>query len=505
MTSQICSAANNLKGTVLRLSMWVAVAMLLSGGQAFAAPPATMPIWRIQIYFETFNTSDAGSDDSVRVELRSNNGTWVDSPLDDWEIGSRTYDLRLDGISRLSDIDYLRVSKTGSDGWCIGRIRLIVNGAALYDERFPSGLWLDNSGGHSTVYFIDDFFMRQRAEWINYVAPARPNIVPVGDMKSRIQCLFGDFTTSTDGSVTDLGFRGSNPISIWTLDANSWHVSVDLEDGKPWPIPDQDVDVDFDLTVAWMGSRILLRPDFRVENLNVDWTWPGYGGDAVTFMNSYFQPRLNEMMKNFTYTIGTGIQLAPTGDLHFIPIVIDPWPVVIGAASTPEQGRATPAVEMPDRNRSPMVLRVRTDSDIKPFAETTFTAAVRSNLSEDTDVDVAIELPAAINVSNAEIEARDSTGARWLTPKIEPQGNGSTLITLRDRLAANKETTYALRLIFLPGEANTAQITTRITPATLAMTEKVAPLSAATRFRFDPSGISAEGTMIRRAAPIKSR
>src|SRR4026209_834967 len=145
MTDQIDSIRTHLNRIGVRLSVLTALAILLSAGQAQAAPPETMPIWRARVYFQTFNTSDGGSDDSVRVELGSSNGTWVDSPFDDWEIGSgRTYDLRLDGISSLSDIDYFRISKPGSGGWCIGRIRLLINGVALYDEQFPVGLWLDN-------------------------------------------------------------------------------------------------------------------------------------------------------------------------------------------------------------------------------------------------------------------------------------------------------------------------------------------------------------------------
>lgn len=229
MNYQVDSATLNLKIITVRLLMLVAIAILFSSSQALAAPPETMPIWRIRVFFQTFNTPDAGSDDSVRVELRSDNGTWLDTGNDDWEIGARTYDLRLDNISKLSDIDYFRVSKTGSGGWCIGRIRLIVNGVALYDEQFPTGHWLDNSGGHSTVYFMDDFFMGQRPEWINYVVPTRSNTVPVSDIEARLEALYGDYLTMNG----DLGFRSADSIVISTLDANSWRVNVNLDDEKP--------------------------------------------------------------------------------------------------------------------------------------------------------------------------------------------------------------------------------------------------------------------------------
>ena len=48
-------------------------------------------------------------------------------------------------------------------------------------------------------------------------------------------------------------------------------------------------------------------------------------------MNYNFRPRLNEMMKGFTYLAGSGISIATNGDLHFIPVVFDPGPIIIQA------------------------------------------------------------------------------------------------------------------------------------------------------------------------------
>ncbi|HVG38555.1 MAG TPA: PLAT/LH2 domain-containing protein, partial [Pyrinomonadaceae bacterium] len=418
----------------------MAIALLACGARALAAPPENMGIWRAQIFLQTFNTSDAGTDDKVRVELRSNNGTWLDSPQDDWEVGSRTYELRLDNITRLSDLDYLRISKTGSNGWCIGRILLIVNGLALYDEQFPSGHWLDNSGGHTNVYFIDDYFMRLRAEWANYVAPTRPDVVPVGSLKARIQGLFGDFLTDD----SNLGFGSSNPVSIGTLDANSWRVHVDVDDEKPWPVPDQDVEVDFDLTVGWAGNLVFVRPSFTVENLNVDYTWPGYGGSARTFMNNNFKPRFDAMMKGFGYTKGSGIQIAPNGDLHFLPIVFNPYPFPITPGVTTEQGRAMNTFAAPHKSGSPLALRVKTGGEFKAQAETAFTATLASGLEEDAEVEITFTLPAGVSLPNPVIEADDGEGVRILAPQFEAQNDGTTLVSLRERVAAGKAIAYVL-------------------------------------------------------------
>ena len=493
MSIQASFTMERLIRAVVRMSPLILMVLLTPAGQALAAPPETMSIWRIQIFFETFNTPHAGSDDSVRVELRSNNATYVDSPLDDWEVGSRTYDLRLDEISTASDIDYLRVSKTGSDGWCIGRIRLIVNGAAIYDEQFPSGHWLDNEDGHSKVYFIDDLFMRQRSEWINYLALKRPNVVPVGDMKSRIQCLFGDFLTQ----VEVLGFGNSNPITIWTLDANTWGVNVALEDNKPWPVPDPDVPVYFELTVAWRGGPSFVRPDMRVENLNVGGNWTTSRNAALGFMDENagpFEPRLNEMMKAYSYRIGTGIQLASNGDLQFIPISVPPPPIDITKATAGTEDFETTAVEIPADRRRPLGFRVRTGGDIEASAEMAFIATVASGFSEDSEVDVIFSLPTEILIASPAIEVNDGVETRWLAPQIETR-DGGTLVTLRDRIASGKQTHYQLRLVFQPGEEKVAQIITRVVPASEGLAAEVRALEAATSFRFKSGLVSPEGTI----------
>ncbi|HEU4390369.1 MAG TPA: hypothetical protein VFV34_21375 [Blastocatellia bacterium] len=476
-----------MRRTVIRLSSLFILMLVVFGGEAMAAPPDTMQIWRIQVFFETFNTPDAGSDDSVRVELNANNGTWVDSGFDDWEVGSRTYDLRMDGVTRISDIDYFRVSKTGSGGWCIGRIRLIINGVALYDEIFPSGHWLDNCCGHSTVYFIDDYWLRQRSEWINYVVPARPNIVPVGEMRSRIQCLFGDWMTG--GGC--LGFRDSTPITVSTIDANTWRVNVDLDDPKPGPVPDPNVDVDFDLTVAWKGIGFV-RPDLKVENLHVGYSWPAYAECARTFMNTDFQPRINQMFKNFVYQAGSSFQLAPNGDLHFIPLVINPVPIDFSA---PLDVTDTPDTQNPVRKTRALDVRVKTDSEIAALEKTALNVTVSSGLKEDSAIDLVFSLPAEVTLTDSGIEANDGHGTRWLKPRVDLQDGGTTTIRLRDTVGAGKNTTYSLRMMFRPAEHKELHILTRLSPATAELAAKAPSLQAVTSFRVESELITPEGTL----------
>ena len=133
--------ANSKLSRVLR-STWMSVAtstLLVTAAAwigtasvAQAAPPNTMPIWRLQVRFITANVGDANTDDSMKVELNGANRTWLDSGRDDHERNSdETFDLRTEGINTLADIDFFRVEKGGSDGWAIGQIQLLVNDVAI--------------------------------------------------------------------------------------------------------------------------------------------------------------------------------------------------------------------------------------------------------------------------------------------------------------------------------------------------------------------------------------
>ena len=85
---------------------------------------------RVQLELHTGDVGDAGTDDSIQVVLSeaSNTGmnsTWVDYGRDDFERGDTfTYDLNLDEIPLLSDITRIRITKDGTDGWCLADFRL---------------------------------------------------------------------------------------------------------------------------------------------------------------------------------------------------------------------------------------------------------------------------------------------------------------------------------------------------------------------------------------------
>jgi hypothetical protein len=130
-------------------------------------------IVRLQVELTTGNVSDANTDDPVFVDI-SGRRTWLDHNIDDRERGdSHRYDLTLVGDT--ADIRLLTLGKTGSDGWCVADLKLLVNGHSMFRQSFasrPGGcLWLDNSGGASLTYVVNTAALRAHPDWATYQAP----------------------------------------------------------------------------------------------------------------------------------------------------------------------------------------------------------------------------------------------------------------------------------------------------------------------------------------------
>lgn len=434
-----------------------------SASVANAAPPNTMPIWRLQVRFLTSGTGDANTDDSVKVELNGANRTWLDSGRDDHERNSdETFDLRTEGINTLADIDYFRVEKDGSDGWALRRFQLIVNGAVIYTEDFPSSpLWLDNDGGHSRVFLNDDYFLRQRSEWLSYVVPARSNIVPVRDMERRLEALTGDFVHGTYGTNF---IGGDHGVEMFTMATNAWRVDLDLEDEKQFPFPDLEFDVDFDLAVSCVSGR----PRFSVSNVNTDASWPEDDGGSSSFAANSLAPRLNDMMKNYSFATCPTIVLASNGDLHFNrrlpPFVIAEYALVDAMA--------------------PISLHVSTGGETKPDGKSVFLATVKSTMKQDEKVEFSFELPPEVALISNVIEVEAGKASHKLEVKPERRKDGSTGIVFDDALIAGSLARYSLQVAYKAGKDTKGQVKTVIQPLDEKTAASMSALEASTWYEF---------------------
>jgi hypothetical protein len=482
---------------VTRIFLLLAIMFVLHNSNVVAAPPNTLKIWRVQLYIYIADKDDAGTNDQVNVQLNATNNTLLNGDRSDFDRAQgRAWDLRLDGINQISDLDYLRISKTGSDGICIRYMSLKINNRVIYVEDFPNGLWLDDSGGFSNIYLLDDYFMRQRLDWIYFEQLALPTIIPVDETRARLETLVGDFipTASLDWGGPLYNYYG---VELWVVTTNMWHVDLDLHGCKISNYLSDEADVDFDLTISCANAK----PNFLVSNVVISASnvCESARTQLRNFITNTLRLRLNDMMKNYVYrdplypgypAVCPRVTLSPEGDLHFIP-----QGPIRGQAleDIVERYSKAPA----DDSGALLSLQLNTVEEIKPFIDTPLNLQVKSNLSEDTEADVEIRLPAQIAASDIEIEAQDATGKRRLVAQINTDQNGNTLLSWRDTLAAGKEVVYTIGVKFLNHRDAELEIQTQVTAVNdWATAQALVPLHATTFFQNQAEGITIQGTMI---------
>ena len=179
-------------------------------------PDGNTLVWRVQILLQVCDYSDAGTDNKVLVALNDSNYTVMDEPHNDFERAStEAYDLRLTGVTRLSDINYLKIYKGGSDGVCISRLDLFVNERLIYSRTLSAALqWLDDEyySYDSRILPIYGSTLRAHTAWQTWNAPARPRLLTEDEMVSRLATAVGT------------GIYNFNVASSW--DSMSWSSST---------------------------------------------------------------------------------------------------------------------------------------------------------------------------------------------------------------------------------------------------------------------------------------
>ena len=218
-------------------------------------------VWRAQVYLRTADVEYAGTDDAVKIALNEprttpgGNYTWMDYSHDDRERGDEfTYDLNLEEVSELSDVNRIYISKTGSNGWCIEELALLVNGQEVYNEDFGSSTcqWLDNEDGNVNYYQIPHSVLRAHRLWTDYEQPQAPFSIDSEELVSRLESIVGDAIHDIN-EVSWGKLYGSDYIEVGKVNENTIHVNLDFEgDGDIWDLIDLDaeVDIDFDLQLS---------------------------------------------------------------------------------------------------------------------------------------------------------------------------------------------------------------------------------------------------------------
>jgi hypothetical protein len=286
-------------------------------------PPAVgddRKVWRAQIRLVTGNVGDAGTDDSVRVELGSGNGTWIDYGRDDFERNDDfTYDLNLDNIATLGDISMLRISKPGNDGWCLRSLELIINGRPIYSrssETFPKGCWL-HSPFLSETLTISDVALHAHSLWQNFQQPSPSPIIPREEMERRIEGIMGD---KVYYNSLEWGHLYGRAVEATRQDGQALRMDLDLEyHGVVTP----EVDVDFDLRFSCQEGTIEIRTENLVVNVDSPWWQEVLTLGIAEYVDRKVRRGIERAFDPITESLDTGTPFCPNitvqenGDILF--------------------------------------------------------------------------------------------------------------------------------------------------------------------------------------------
>jgi hypothetical protein len=206
-----------------------------------------------------------------------NNSTWLDYPRDDFERGRReSYDLNLNGVSELSDITHVYLSKTGDDAWCLRSLALKVNNQLVYDQSFASERggcrWLDDDDGHKLQFAVSHAGLRDHSAWGRYDHTAALLAlglqgIPNAELVSRFEGIVGDTINGNEaywGKISGAAVEVTRGCPASQATCQKLHVDLDLAASVPGPNPE--VDIDFDVDVACKDGDLNIHTDnFKVN------------------------------------------------------------------------------------------------------------------------------------------------------------------------------------------------------------------------------------------------
>jgi hypothetical protein len=288
---------------------------------ASAAPSESAPVWRAQLRVVTGNVSDAGTDDRVQVSLNDSNVTRVDTPADDFERGRiDTFDLLPTGVRRFSDLQRVRIDKIGTDGWCIARVTLIVNGRTLFDSVPGSPCrWIDTAAGHSPR--LQWTTLRTREAWRFYVQPPLPTRISPAELRDRIETYVGHAIST---NALYWGHFGGAAAVEFSNGGTSHRVRVDLDLAADVPFFfDPEVDVEFTLVFSCSSGVIRIATTNFAVDVDSSLVWKVLTLGAVELLDDLVRNAIQGSFSGFTFTTDTGtpfcpiITVSPDGTITF--------------------------------------------------------------------------------------------------------------------------------------------------------------------------------------------
>ena len=229
-------------------------------------PPDTTPIWRLPVEFLTADVRHGETDDTVAVKFNHQSTTYVDYPRDDFERGDDyRYDMVTDGIRSLEDIQEIRLSKEGSDGWCEAGLRLFINSTLAFSRDYSPCVWIGYADGYVELP-IPYVELRRDSTWQQWRSPRLLPPVTIGhdDLQRMLAASIGTHVVSGQvewGKAPGVELAGTSSTVLVTVHLRHPAVTVG----------DMDVAVSFDLEVGCSYSVMSIVPT------NAACTWIPHG------------------------------------------------------------------------------------------------------------------------------------------------------------------------------------------------------------------------------------
>jgi len=252
-------------------------------------------VWRVQVEVTTSHVSKANTNDGIWVRLNTSsasyephgNFTWMDYSTNDFERNMvQRFDLNLSGISDMSDINRIYFGKSGSDGWCMKDMKLIVNDIEVFEKSFSSEAsgchWMDNDNGNSNYYYIGRSEIRNHPKWMAYSQDGALWLlsafgISAEAMEERIEGIVGHMMHN---EPLYWGFIYGEAVSVThgcpgsTGECNKVHVDLDMGASPSIlgiPLPNLGVDVDFDLNFQCTGGNLNIWTSNFTTNADYHW------------------------------------------------------------------------------------------------------------------------------------------------------------------------------------------------------------------------------------------
>lgn len=250
-----------------------------------------MPVYRIQLKLTTGTTQDAGTDNPVFAQLNTmDEKFYLVKGIDNFQEGKTVvYDLLSLKIKKVKDIEFIKFGIKGSDGVCIKRVELLLNGnsSPVYSRTFDGvkGVCFDNaSSALQPTLEIAGNMLRGSSAWNDAGAKktmwAAPGMISIAWLKSSIEGSIGnqlyhrgDLRWSS--YATGPGSLYQDAVKIQRVDDHTVKFNVHLERDVlgPNPLIDMSFNLDFHCTDGKLSCDI--------ENFNTESNWLGDVRDFI--------------------------------------------------------------------------------------------------------------------------------------------------------------------------------------------------------------------------------